>query len=318
MPLNQNEKSVDCSSGERVSPSGILNLDKQAGWTSHDVVAQVRRITEQRRVGHAGALDPMATGVLLVCIGRATRLAEYLMQSTKVYQARVRLGVSTDTYDAEGRVIAKSDEIPTDRTAVERALGQFVGVIEQVPPLYSAIKREGRPLYERARRGETTNVAARLVHVHEIQLREWTPPELEFIVTCGKGTYIRSLAYDLGQALGCGAHLVALRRRAVGSFRADDAVTMSELESAADNGCWTKLLVPMDEAVKQYPAVILSESDVVRVVHGQQITLPEPVQDQFCRAYSPDGEFIAFMNKDRVTGLWHPHKVFWSNSNASD
>ncbi|MBC7263165.1 MAG: tRNA pseudouridine(55) synthase TruB [Chloroflexi bacterium] len=295
----------------QTSPSGILNLDKPAGWTSHDVVAQVRRITGQKRVGHAGTLDPMATGVLLLCVGQATRLAEYLMQSTKVYQARVRLGVSTDTYDAEGRVVATSNDIPTDRAIVERALLQFVGVIEQVPPMFSAIKHQGQPLYARARRGEAMEVAARPVHVHEIQLTEWMPPELEFTVTCGKGTYVRSLAHDLGQALGCGAHLVALRRLSVGSFRAEDAVTLAELEDAAEKGHWTKLLVPMDEAVKQYPAVVLSENDFARVIHGQQITLPVPVQGVLCRAYSPDGNFVALLAQDQAIDLWHPQKVFW-------
>ena len=202
---------------------GILIIDKPSGLTSHDVVNRVRRATKIRQVGHAGTLDPMATGVLVVCVGQATRVSEYLLGHDKAYRATIRLGIETNTYDADGEIVATHD-VNVDRAEVERALAQFVGEIQQVPPMYSAIKREGQKLYELARQGIEIERAARSVIVHSIELRDYQAPDATIDVQCSAGTYIRSIAHDLGTALGHGraldrsdgarrlAHLRSIRR----------------------------------------------------------------------------------------------------------
>ncbi len=292
--------------------SGLLPLDKPAGWTSHDVVAHVRRLLRVRRVGHAGTLDPMATGLLIVCVGQATRVAEYVMRGTKVYRAQVRLGVATDTDDATGRVIAQG-EVHADEEAVRAALASFLGTIQQVPPLYSAIKRGGRPLYELARAGIEPPREPRPVTIQRIDLLSWEPPELTIEVTCSPGTYIRALARDLGQRLGCGAHLTGLVRLASGHFALEDAHTLEEVEAASAEGRAADLLLPMDEALRDAPQFTVDAEVAQRIRHGQQIAGP-PVADAaaapLLRAYAPTGEFLAILIYDRRTKLWQPHKVF--------
>ncbi|MBS1245788.1 MAG: tRNA pseudouridine 55 synthase, partial [Chloroflexi bacterium] len=176
---------------------GILVVNKPQWWTSHDVVGYIRRLTHQKRVGHAGTLDPMATGVLLVCLGRATRVAEYLMDSDKMYRAVVRLGVETDTYDAEGQVVA-TRPVNVDESDLRAALAHFVGAIDQVPPMYSALKRDGKPLYQLARQGIEVERKPRRITIYDIALREWQSPDATIDVRCSSGTYIRSLAHDIG------------------------------------------------------------------------------------------------------------------------
>ncbi len=188
---------------------GILIIDKPSGLTSHDVVNRVRRATKIRQVGHAGTLDPMATGVLVVCLGQATRVSEYLLGHDKAYRATIRLGIETNTYDADGEIVATHD-VNVDRAEVERALAQFVGEIQQVPPMYSAIKRDGQKLYELARQGIEIERAARSVIIHSIELRDYQAPDATIDVRCSAGTYIRSIAHDLGAALGTGGHLIDL------------------------------------------------------------------------------------------------------------
>ena len=214
---------------------GILNLDKPAGWTSHDVVAWVRRVLREKRVGHAGTLDPMATGVLLVCVGQATRVVEYLTAGQKIYRAEAQLGVTTDTYDADGQVTATAGVPPLTADDLRDALASFVGEIQQRPPAYSAIKQDGEAAYRKARRGETVELPARPVTIHGIELLDWDPTASKFTieVTCGPGTYIRSLTHDLGQALGCGAVLTRLTRTRSGQFTLDDAVALDDLAEAA-------------------------------------------------------------------------------------
>ena len=185
---------------------GILNVDKPGGITSHDAVNAVRRISGIRKVGHAGALDPLATGVLIICIGRATRLAEYLTASDKSYRATVRLGVETDTHDADGRIIRTGSSVP-EQDEVSAAFEKFRGSIQQIPPMYSAIKRQGKPLYKLAREGITVEREPRSAEISYLEITEWSTPFFSFEVTCSAGTYVRSLVHDLGQSLGCGAHL---------------------------------------------------------------------------------------------------------------
>src|SRR5689334_14246302 len=206
---------------------GFLNIDKPAGLTSHDVVAHIRRAARQKRVGHAGTLDPAATGVLVVALGNATRLIEYVQDATsKRYHAIVQLGTTTATDDAEGQVLASVAVPPFDRTAIERVLQAFRGEIMQVPPMYSALHYQGRRLHELAREGIAVERAARPVTIERLELIDWASPLLTLDVMCSKGTYIRSIARDLGDALGCGAHLQTLRRTAVGSFLIEDAVPL--------------------------------------------------------------------------------------------
>jgi tRNA pseudouridine55 synthase len=256
-------------------PDGILNLDKPRGPTSHDVVDRVRELTGIRRVGHAGTLDPLATGVLLVCIGKATRVSEYLMAGSKVYRARVRLGVATDTYDAEGQVVASAsvDPIEVGRAQVEAALTRFRGVIEQVPPMYSALKHEGKPLHRLARRGVEVERKPRRVEISRLELTEWEPPECTLEVACSPGTYVRALAHDLGQSLGCGAHLTGLVRLASGEFRLENAVTLEALAQATTADRWADLLHPIDAALARFPALHLDADAARRLCRGQAITL---------------------------------------------
>jgi tRNA pseudouridine55 synthase len=294
-------------------PEGILNLDKPRGPTSHDIVSRVRRLTNIRRVGHAGTLDPLATGVLLVCIGRATRVSEYLMAGQKIYRAQVHLGVTTDTYDAEGQIVEESP-LDVSRSQVEVALAQFRGTISQVPPMYSAVKSHGTPLHRLARRGVEVQREPRLVEIYRLELTAWEPPLCTLEVTCSSGTYVRALAHDLGQALGCGAHLAGLTRLASGGFLLEDAVTLDAFARAAEEGSWVALLYPLDAALNRFPAFSLDAGTARRLCAGQSITLPGSPPEQgdevLARAYGPDGVFLALVAYDSVDGAWRPHKVF--------
>jgi tRNA pseudouridine55 synthase len=259
--------------------SGILNVDKPPGMTSHDVVDVVRRVAGQRKVGHAGTLDPMATGVLLVCLGQATRVAEYLMAGRKQYQATITLGITTNTYDADGQIVDCGQVADFGRAEIEATLCNFVGSIEQVPPMYSAIKRDGQPLYKLARQGQEVEREPRPVEIDEITLLDWTAPSLVVRVTCSPGTYMRSLAHDLGQQLGCGAYLAALIRLRSGQFALEQAVSLERLQEAFQHGQEAQYLLPLDEALLSWPAMIVGADDARRIVQGQAVCgeLPEPI-----------------------------------------
>jgi tRNA pseudouridine55 synthase len=298
--------------------SGILNVDKPVGPTSFQVVGMVRRRSGVRRVGHAGTLDPMAGGVLLVCLGQAVRVSEYLMWLPKTYRATVRLGVSTTTYDAEGDVVREGDWSEVTHSVVEEALSGFVGEIMQAPPAYSAVKVEGERAYRRARRGEAVAVAPRKTEIYGIDLLRFEPPEVEIAAECGKGTYIRSLAHDLGEKLGCGAHLSALTRTRVGPFKVEDAVEMVELENAFDRGDWEEHLLPLDYALLDMPAITLHIEDEKDIRHGQAVgidgdrteAIAEVSDGMLCRAYAEDGSLVAIIRYDTGAGLWRARKVF--------
>jgi tRNA pseudouridine55 synthase len=287
---------------------GILNFNKPPDWTSHDAVARVRRLIGQKRVGHAGTLDPLATGVLLICIGQATRVAEYLMASDKIYLARIKLGVTTDTFDSTGQVTG-TYTVNIDEAAIRAVLTQFTGNISQVPPMHSALKHQGQPLYKLARRGVEIERAPRQVTIGEIALQELRLPELTISVTCSSGTYIRSLAHDIGQTLGCGAHMTALTRLVSGVFSIEQAVTPDALEATANTGHFSALLHPIDAALHALPAVTLDADTIRRVRFGQAVQLsitPSPT----CRAYDASGELAAIMVYRSETGDWQPDKVF--------
>lgn len=287
--------------------SGILNIDKPQGLTSHDLVVKVRQASGIRRVGHAGTLDPMATGVLLVCFGQGTRVTEYLMESPKVYRAQVRLGITTDTGDAQGGVISRSDPREITLQEIERALVSFQGRIQQVPPVYSALKEKGVPLYRLARQGVAIEPTPREVEILRLEVLDWASPFLEIEVTCSPGTYIRAVARDLGEKLGCGAHLSSLARLVCGRFTLEKAASLQEVEEAFHGGFWGLLTHPIDEALLQFEALILDGEEENRVRHGQSIP-GEPAKTPFLRAYSISGEFVALLAFEE--GLWRPKKVF--------
>lgn len=278
--------------------------------TSHDVVQAVRRASDERRVGHAGTLDPMATGVLLVCVGKATRVTEYLMEHRKRYRAEITLGVKTDTLDAEGEVLATADADHISRDDVEVALDQFVGQIEQIPPMYSAIKREGKKLYELAREGVTVEREPRTVEISHLEIVKWEAPCVTIDVECSKGTYVRALARDLGAALGVGAHLSELVRTASGRFTIDDASSLDTTLSALQDDWWMLLIHPLDEALLDYEAVIVDNSTAVRITQGQMVEAPAPITTPYARAYTGDGRFIALLRYEAWAELWQPVKVF--------
>lgn len=292
---------------------GILNINKPEGLSSHDVVYRVRRITGQRKVGHAGTLDPLATGVLLLCLGQATRVSSYLMSGGKTYLATIRLGIETETYDREGRVVS---EQPVDATQadIERVLASLTGSLQQTPPMYSALKHEGTPLYKLARRGETVELAPRLVEILSLRLLGWHTPDLQIEVECSKGTYIRSLAHEIGTRLGCGGHLTGLTRTAVGRFRLEEAVTLEQLAASFARGEGESLLLPSDAALVTLPAVHLDPLASEDIANGRRIDLSQsrvglPAGTDLARAYDAQGRLLALI-KPEGDGGWRPHKVF--------
>ncbi len=283
--------------------SGLLILDKPTGPTSHDAVQRLRRLSGQRRIGHAGTLDPLAEGVLLVCLGRATRFVEYLVGLDKTYETTVRLGQTTTTYDAEGTVTL---ERPVEVTPgqIEAALAAWRGPIQQCVPLFSAVKRDGQPLYKSARRGEAVEPPVREVTIRALDVLAFTPPLLTLRVVCSSGTYIRSLAHDLGAALGCGGHVAALRRTAVGHFTVAQAVSLDAL--TPDN--LAEYLLPPEAAVAHLPRLDVDEASAARLAMGQRLAAPgdAPVGD--VAAWGPGGRFLGVVAVDGE--VLRPRKMF--------
>jgi len=289
---------------------GIFNIYKQTGMTSHDVVAKMRKLLQQRRVGHAGTLDPAASGVLPICVGLATRVAEYLSESGKAYQATIVFGVETNTYDAEGEITRTAPADHLRREDVERTLTLFRGRQRQVPPRYSAIKLQGQPAYKRTRAGEEVVLEARPIEISHLEIVSWQNPRLVLEVECSKGTYIRSLAYDLGRTLGCGAHLAGLVRTRSGPFRLEESVTLEELARANEQGTLASYAQPADRALAQYPALHLDSENATRVQHGNLFAYELPQKERsLARVYSPTGEFIAIAEWRPESGKWQPKKV---------
>jgi tRNA pseudouridine55 synthase len=300
---------------------GILNINKPRGKTSFGIVTIVRSLSGERRVGHAGTLDPEATGVLPVCLGKATRIVEFLMSTTKTYRAGIELGITTDTYDATGRVIQRRDISGIDRQQVEAALNSFRGEILQIPPMYSAVKHNGRPLYELAREGRTVEREGRPIEIHSLELIDWHPPLVTLEVDCSKGTYIRSLAHDLGQKLGCGAVLRELVRLRCGIFSIKDSVTLPELEDAFHRSEWQKCLYSIDSVLSHWEAVTVGDETAQAIRNGQSVKIASLADngdevlstlstESRCRAYTTDGSLLALMHFEPEIGRWQPDKVF--------
>ena len=295
-----------------MSVDGVLNVLKPAGITSFAVVSRLRHLTGEPRVGHAGTLDPEATGVLVVCFGQGTRIVEFLAGARKSYKAEVELGVATDSYDASGKVVHRSEPFSVSREQVEGVLRSFYGSVDQIPPMYSAIRYKGKRLYQLARKGIEVPRKPRRVQFFRLELLEWRFPTIVIEVECSGGTYIRSLAHDIGLALGCGAHLGKLIRLKSEPFDVSEAVPLALLEEASTRGCWQCYLYAVDEVLLGWEAAILDRESESLVANGRSISLERScVFSQSvdrCRAYSTDGRFLAVLR--RKEGLWHPEKVF--------
>lgn len=290
--------------------SGLLLIDKPEGPSSHDVVDAVRRAAGQRRVGHTGTLDPMASGLLLLCVGKMTRLAEYLVGHDKRYLAGVRLGATTDTYDATGKELEKRD-VAVDEASVQTALARFRGCFLQRPPAFSAVRQQGQRAYKLARMGREVLLEERSVEVFQLDLVRFDPPDLALDVRCSAGTYIRSLAHDLGQALGCGAHLSRLRRTACGPFSVEQALS---LEGLAKNDSWRDRLLPPAEGLTELPTLSLTLTEAEWLENGRTVLFregahPDPDDQRTYRAVRETGELLAVAFPDHSAGGFRPRKV---------
>ncbi|UCE20182.1 MAG: tRNA pseudouridine(55) synthase TruB [Gemmatimonadota bacterium] len=249
---------------------GILIIDKPRGLTSHDVVLKIRHLIGESKVGHTGTLDPMATGVLPVCMGKATKIAQYITRKKKEYIATLKLGVTTDTLDAEGTVLEKRSTHATLQD-IKDVLSSFQGEIEQTPPMFSAIKHAGKRLYQRARNGETVSRPSRRIHIFNLDLIEVHNDDLKILVQCSPGTYIRSLAADIGETLGCGAHITALQRTRVGQFGLEDACTLEEIERFMKTGVLQKHIVSINDALSSLPKIRVGAAEGYRIANGAPV-----------------------------------------------
>ncbi|MBT3321611.1 MAG: tRNA pseudouridine(55) synthase TruB [Anaerolineae bacterium] len=294
--------------------SGVLVIDKPTGMTSHDVVNAIRRGTGIRRVGHTGTLDPRASGVLVVLVGPAVRLSEYISASDKRYQAIIRMGTATDTYDAEGAFTREEVTVDVTEEQFEAELKKFEGEVEQTPPAYSAVKVNGRKAYEMARKGEEVELEPRMIQVHHLEVLEWATPEVVVDVHCSSGTYIRSLANDLGEVLGCGAYLVGLRRTKNGRFSLRDSTPLRKLDESFERGDWYKHLIPAAESLSDWPSIVLDADGVETIRHGQRVKVEaDHPEDEMVRGISEADELVALMKKTEGEDgefEWQPKKVF--------
>ena len=298
---------------------GIILIDKPQGKTSHDIVAEARKILNIKKIGHFGTLDPLATGVLILALGKATRLFPFFSREDKVYEGRLRLGYSTDTYDSEGKPTSPEKTEFPPREFLAEAVKKFEGAILQAPPSYSAKKHRGKPLYKLARARKAVPISPSQVHVHSFQIKDYQPPFLDFEVRCSSGTYVRSLAHDLGQELSCGAHLTALRRISSGSFRLKDARRMAEVRELSEAGDLEKCLIPMEILLPEFPKVILDETGSRLASHGRAVspefflkiisTNPCLGEGQTLRFFSPAGRLLALARQKKPGEGFHPFVV---------
>lgn len=312
---------------------GIINVYKEAGFTSHDVVAKLRGICKQKKIGHTGTLDPDAVGVLPVCLGSGTKLCDMLTGETKEYIARFRLGMTTDTQDISGKILEEK-EVGVCEEQVKEMLSHFVGELQQVPPMYSALKVGGKKLYELAREGKEVERKARPVTIYELELLKAEHPEYEIRVVCSKGTYIRTLCHDVGQALSCGAVMTSLVRSRVGEFRLRDAKTLSALQELADQGRLQEAVIPVEEMFHALPAIQVSVGAQKALLNGNQLKRSEvlikedtesigkrpeefPVDQKEYRVYSSGGRFCAIYRYEGGRRLFTPVKMFLEGQDGS-
>ena len=295
--------------------NGILIIDKKTGMTSMDVLRRVKQATGQKKgVGHGGTLDPLAEGVLPICFGQATRLMELLVSQTKEYTMTIRLGVTTDTYDSEGVASEEAKYSHLSRETIENTLEKFRGTFPQTPPMYSALKREGKRLYQLAREGIEVEREPRLVDVHDINIVGFALPFLTIQTECGRGLYMRSLAHDFGQELGCGAHVSYLKRTRTGLLSIDGAMSLEEFEKEVYTGNWRNFLQSIDSLLLSYNSTIASERTAQLLRNGQAVSLP--IQEQGIshldtyRIYTDGGQFLGLIRYDKPVDRWLPFKIF--------
>jgi tRNA pseudouridine55 synthase len=300
---------------------GILPVWKPKGFTSHDVVAKVRKILKIKRIGHTGTLDPQVTGVLPLCIGRATRLVEYIQELPKAYEATLKIGIATDTEDVSGQETTRVDRVDLTAEQVEKAVAAFEGEMDQVPPMYSAVKVDGKRLYELARQGLEVERKTRKVVIYKIELLqmdlEQQYPEIRFHVQCSKGTYIRTLCVDIGKALGYPAVMSELVRTSTGSIGPEQCLTLEQIEQMQFEGTLADKLIPVERALAHMPSVTLNENQTLKARLGQKIQYvlkgedPSATQgNQLFTAYSPDFQFIGIFKWDKDSSELQPVKVF--------
>ena len=290
---------------------GVVLLDKPAGMSSNQALQRVRRLFNARKGGHTGTLDPFATGLLPLCFGEASKTTAFLLDARKTYRAVARFGAATSTGDPEGEVVAEGPVPDLDPAAIDRLLERFTGNIEQVPPMYSALKVDGKPLYELARQGITVPREPRAVTIHRLEAVDWTPPDLTFEVECSKGTYIRTLAEDIATALDTVAHLVSLRRLQVGAFSGERMVTLEALESAAERGALFENLLPVDAGLPHWPEVTLDAAGAAAFRNGNPAPVrsgPREPAGTWVRACGPGEAPLGLGQVD--AGRVHPRKVF--------
>ena len=286
---------------------GVVLLDKPAGRSSNQVLQKVRWLFQAKKAGHTGNLDPFATGMLPICLGEASKTAAFMLDASKTYLATARLGEATETGDIEGEVCDTAPVPGLDATEAERVLKSFEGEIEQLPPMYSALKHEGQPLYKLAREGKVVERKRRRVVIHALELVSWEPPGLVFRVHCSKGTYVRTLAEDLAKAMGTVAHLRALRREIVEPFDADAMVSLEKLEALKEQGGLDEILLPVDCGLASWPRVDLDEAAASRFSHGNPVPLEVGVEGN-ARVYGPENHLLGLGGATR-DGLLKPTRV---------
>lgn len=319
--------------------NGMINIYKEAGFTSHDVVAKLRGILKQKKIGHTGTLDPQAVGVLPVCLGNATKLCDLLTDKDKEYEAVLRLGVVTDTQDMTGKILSESEVTITEEKAIETVLS-FIGEYNQIPPMYSALKVNGQKLYDLARQGREVERQARPVTIHSIEIKDISLPYIRFLVTCSKGTYIRTLCHDIGEKLGCGGAMESLKRTRVGGFVQEEALTLSQVEKLRDEDRVIEHVLKVEDIFDTY-ARLLAVPDAVRllrngnVLHQNQVlwmqdtilndagedkgslpyqahgfTLTADVEGSLVRMYDNEGMFYGIYEYRKEQGIYKPYKMF--------
>lgn len=293
---------------------GIINIYKEKGFTSHDVIAKMRGICKQKKIGHTGTLDPDAVGVLPVCLGAATKLCDMLTDRNKEYIAVLRLGVTTDTQDISGRVLEEK-EVTVSKETVQEVILSFLGNQLQVPPMYSALKVNGKKLYELAREGKEVERLPRPVSIYEIEILGENMPEFTIRVACSKGTYIRTLCHDIGQKLGCGAIMTALTRTRVGEFPIEKAYTLSKIQQLSDEGRLWEILVPIEKVFEHFPSVTVKKDASKALLNGNQLKMeeiekPTDIMEKV-RVYDSEGKFYGIYEYDSFRKLLCPVKLFF-------
>lgn len=294
----------------------MILLDKPLGLSSNQAMQRVKHLYQAEKAGHTGSLDPLATGLLPICLGEATKFANFLLDADKSYLAHVRLGIKTSTADAEGEIIQQK-AVHIEQTQLQQVLKQFEGEIRQTPPIYSALKVDGKPLYAYARAGQQVEIKARLVNIHQLELVSWQAEQLVLQVTCSKGTYIRTLAQDIGEQLGCGAHLSALRRLSTGNFNIQQAYTFEDL-SRMNLSQLDALLLPVDVKMQHLAKISLTEQQANSILHGQPIATEQDFKiNEIIRLYKNRGEFIG-LAECLTLGKLNPKRLIRQNSELSN